>query len=624
MEYVVSTLVTGILFLSLILLLAAKPKISKKITVGALTIAGISGLLIYGYGYMVVSNNFCLAVLKALLAVCGSFVGKNEYSEISAAPFMDTMWMEILCTFIQICALYATASAVITSIGTEALKKLRLWLARRGTLNLIYGINEDALEFGKELSGRKQGAVVFVAEHSPAAAAAISSMGCVLQTDTHALNADRKFLRGIGFRRSSRSLTLYALDKNSTANIRYATNLLNTVKTRDANPTQLRLVILSKEEVAVSRLQSTADQYGYGFVTAVNEPQMAARMLILAYPPCEAVSFDPAGKATEDLEALLIGFGQVGQAVLKALVMNGQFEGSTFRLAVFAPDCKTADGSFANQFAPLYREYDISFHEHDARSRHMYEYLNLRRGKLKYIAICTSSENLNHEIAEDLAAYFHNCGHSVPIFTCSRRGINAYSSDGMVAASRKLYCCDLLCTHDLDRMAMMVNHSYHSPSDKTALQNWMVCDYFSRQSCRAATDFVPAMLRAAGKSEAQAADGDWDLTEAQKENLSKTEHLRWCAFHYCMGFSPMEEQEFNARAATYRQQMEQDGKATIRISKNMQGRTHACLIEWDELDRLSEKEAAITGKNPAYKAMDTANVLAIPKLLQSVQHEFPF
>ena len=618
MIYFVSILATAVLFVLLILLLAVKPKISRMITVGALAFAGLSGLLIYGYGYMAVTGNFFLAVLKALLAVCGSFIGKNEYSAISSVPVMQSIWMQILCTFIQICALYATASAVITSIGTEALKRLRLWLARRGELDLIYGIHADALEFGKELAGRKRGAVVFVAEQAdPAAAAEISSMGCVLRTDGHALNADSRFLRGIGFRHRRRDLTLYALDKDPTANLRYANALLDTLKADNTSPEQLRLVILGQEEAAVSRLQATADRYGYGFVTAVNEPQMAARLLTLKYPPCETISFGPDGKAREDFEALLIGFGQVGQAVLRAIVMNGQFEGSAFRMAVFAPDRESADGSFATQFRSLCEEYDITFYDCDARSRKMYEYLSGHGEKLNYVAICTGSDALNHEIAEELTAYFRGLGRSVPVFSCSRRGVDAYAPDGAVAASHKLYHGDLL--NNLDWTAMILNHRYHAQSDKTALQNWMDCDYFSRQSCRAAADFVPAMLRAAEKAPDQAAGGDWSLTEAQKENLSKTEHLRWCAFHYCMGFSPMSAQEFDTRAAAYRRQIEQDGKASIRIGKNMPGRTHACLVPWDELDRLSEKEAAVTGKYVDYKAMDTENVLSIPQLLQSAE-----
>ena len=143
----------------------------------------------------------------------------------------------------------------------------------------------------------------------------------------------------------------------------------------------------------------------------------------------------------------------------------------------------------------------------------------------------------------------------------------------------------------------------------------MVCDYFSRMSSRASADFTHAMLRAAGKTREQVAAGDWDLTAEMLENLSRTEHLRWCAFHYCMGFHTMTDAEFDSRAQEYRHQVAQNGKATIRIGKNMEQRTHACLVDWDELDTLSRKENAITDQNKDYKALDRANVQAIPKML---------
>ena len=112
MEYVLSTLVTALVFVILILLLAAKPRISKLFTVTAFAFGGICGLLIYGYGYAVVTDNFLLAILKAVLAVIGAFVGNNEYDAIADAPFMQNQGMQILCTLVQISSLYATASAV--------------------------------------------------------------------------------------------------------------------------------------------------------------------------------------------------------------------------------------------------------------------------------------------------------------------------------------------------------------------------------------------------------------------------------------------------------------------------------------------------------------------------------
>ena len=165
-------------------------------------------------------------------------------------------------------------------------------------------------------------------------------------------------------------------------------------------------------------------------------------------------------------------------------------------------------------------------------------------------------------------------------------------------------------------MATVINHKYQSSTAKNALQNWMECDYFSRQSCRASADFIPAMLRAVNKTAEQVAEGDWDLNDIQKENLSKTEHLRWCAFHYCMGFSSMSDKEFEERCELYRQQIANDGKSNIRISKNMISRTHACLVGWEKLKTLSEKEANVTGKYRDYQAMDTDNVMLIPELLK--------
>ena len=605
MQYILSTLATAIVFFIFLLLLAAKPKVSKAITLGATIFGGILGLLIYGFGYLYVTDHFVLAVLNAVYSVCRAFVGVNDYGAISAAPFMQTQWMQALCTFVQLCSLYATASTIIASLGANVLKKLRLWLGQRKTLNLIYGTNSDALAFGSQLVANKNGVVVFVdPQATPAADAAVSAMGCVLQLDG---SASMKFLRRMGFT-GNRRITLYALDKDSNKNIRYASQLLSTLNALKVLPEQTNLVLMGQEEAAISRLQNTPETYGYGFVAAVNEPQMAARLLTIQYPPCDTVSFHANGCATDDFEALLIGFGQVGQAVLKSLVMNGQFEGNHFKLDVFAKDLSNVDGNFSSQYGAMLNEYDICFHDCDAKSRNMYTHLKSRAGKLRYIVISTGSQKNDHEIAGDILSYLGSIGHTAAVYSCSRQGIAVYDPDGTVRATHSIYSTDVLCSHKLDEKAMIFNHKYHSDSGKTALQTWMECDYFSRQSCRAAADFVPAMLRAAGKT---GIDGDWELTDSQIENLSKTEHLRWCAFHYCMGFRPMSDAEFHERTEAYRQ-----GKSN-RIGKNMAGRTHACLVPWEDLDALSAKESAITGKKIDYKAMDTDNVLAIPQLLHT-------
>ena len=92
--------------------------------------------------------------------------------------------------------------------------------------------------------------------------------------------------------------------------------------------------------------------------------------------------------------------------------------------------------------------------------------------------------------------------------------------------------------------------------------------------------------------------------------------MRWCAFHYVMGFRPMGDEEFDRRAAQYREEMQRAGTASLRIGKDMIRRRHACLIDWDALDALSDKENAVTGGKVDYKQMDRSNVLALPKILR--------
>lgn len=617
MQYLITILATTVLLVTMVLLVSAKPRLSKLVTIWALVIAAGGGLLVYGYGYMDVTDNYPLAILSALLAVCGSFVGADEYTVIPPSEALETPLMQILCTCIRICALYVTASTVITAIGAGALQRLRLWMSRRGSLNLIYGHAENAPEFARELLTNKQGSVVFVVDQPQESyASAIADAGCVLRTDSHSQDADIAFLRSIGLGRKRRKVTLYALDPDSSANIRYARKLLSSLESRGANPMDLQLVLLGQEDTALRHLQATAETYGYGSVSAVDEPQMTARLLTRKYPPCDSVSFVEDGQACQDFEALVIGFGQVGQEVLKSLIMNGQFAGSQFRATVLCPNWENVDGSFTHRTGQLQKQYCINFLQSDARSQAFYNYLDHQASQLKYVAICTGSQKLNREIARELLAYFSDAGLDLPVYLCSHSGVEACALDG-TSEVHSIYCMDVLHADKLDAMAMILNHRYQATEGQTPQQTWLTCDYFSRQSCRASADFVPAMLRAAGKTAPQALE-NWSLTDAQVENLSITEHMRWCAFHYCMGFVPMSDREFTERAERYLQQ-KQAGETPLRITKNMIARTHACLIPWEELDQLSEKEAAVTGNYINYKFLDTQNVLAIGQLLKAKQ-----
>ena len=617
MEIFLVMLLTLILFLAIILLLAAQPRYAGKITRTFIVIAGLGGLFFYGYGFAATVDDFWLATIRALLAVCGMYVGKMDLGSISAAPLMQENFMQLLFWIVHLLALYATASAAITTVGAEALRKLRLWLARRGSLHLIYGVTDDTLDLGRQILSQKRGSVVFVdTKADPGNAAAIAKAGCVLRSDDSALRAAPAFLRAIGACRKKRSIHVYALETLAADNLHYAQQMLNSLEEQKVPTDQTCLVIRAWENSDATALQALGDRYGYGTVTVVQEASLAARTLIQNFPPCDYVEFDETGRAVSDFEALIVGFGQVGQQVLRQLVMNGQFEGSHFRAAVFAPDCNQVKGYFSRNFPQVLSRYDISFHPFDARSEDFYDYLTRRGTKLKYIAICTSKETMNLEIAENLTDYLHNLGLDIPIFLCGHQGVRHFNAPDPAGKQFSLYRPEVLSLEDMDALAMLVNSHYENNPAKTPKEHWLGCDPFSRMSCRATADFVPAMYRMAGRTEAQVEEEGWNLTAEQLEIMSRTEHHRWCAFHFCMGFSPMTAEEYAARAEIYRQQLAA-GEKPLRIGKNMTDRTHACLIDWEELDALSRREQEITGKPVDYKAADATNVRLIPELLQA-------
>ena len=580
-------------------------------------IAVLGGACIYGYGYMVVYNNALLALLRTIPAICGMFLVDDCYTDIADTPLMQDGWLLTLFWLVRCYAIYTTVSTVVSTLGATAVRKLRLRLMQCTRLHLIYGANENTLAMGKSLAEAGQRALVFV-DAEEDSKERVRSLDGILRFDRSALDGDKAFLRSIGCGKK-REITVYALREDPAENMQYALALLKNLEALEIAPEQIRLVIRAREELAVDRLEVSAEQYGYGYVTAVEEVQLAARLLVRNYPPCHTVSFDEDGKATEDLETLIVGFGKVGQAVLRSLIMSGQFEGSTFRGAVFSPDCQDVDGLFRSRFGNMLSQYDVTLQACDARSTQFYQHIRERGEKLKYAVICAGNDALNRELAEDIAAYCKQLHLKLPLYLCSRQRVCACDSDGIVIESHDLYEPELLSNRVLDRMAMLLNHSYQDSVDKTPVQTWMDCDYFSRQSCRAATDFTEAYLWAVDKTVAQVRKEGWQLTPAQLENLSRTEHLRWCAFHYCMGFSAMDEQTYRLRGEEYLRQQKELGKATIRIGKDMEKKLHACMIPWEELDALAEKEASYTGKLVNYKAMDADNVLAISELLKAME-----
>lgn len=613
---------TVILFLALMFSLGFQPAFLTRLNGLILFFAGAAGILLYGYGYSVVCTSPLQAMIRTLFSVFCMFLGRNEIGAVSSVPLLQHPAMQLILYGAHLLALYCTASAVIAALGSRLIRTVRLFVLRRNDLNLIFGASEASVRFAGQLWKENRGPVVF-ADRGPGSSleGKISDLGALLFTDDDAKKASAAFLKRIGMKPGSRQLHVFCLDGDETANLAYAQALSRTLTEGGFSPDQARLSAVFTEEASGEALLGSAGpdgkgRGGFGSVIAVEKPDMLARLMIRECPPYRMMSFDEQALAADSFECLVIGFGKTGQAALRQLVANGQFAGSSFHATVVARNYNTDAGSFFYRFPGLRAHEDwFTVIEGSARSVKFYDYLEAHRRPLNYIALCTGSEKENAEIAYELRDYLSARGSHPAIMLVSGKGISTLTDEGLIF-TRDLYSTDLLCTTELDRMAMAINHIYHLSEGHTPEEDWKACDYFSRLSCRASADFADAFLKAAGTSREAALKNGWHPEGRILENLSIMEHMRWCAFHETMGYRRMPDSIWNSRASQFEKEKLETGSGRIRIGKDTAARLHACLIPWDDLDALSEKENAVTGRSLDYKEMDRNNVRIIPEMLK--------
>ena len=611
---------TVALMLALTLSLGLQSKTMKRLTGALLLFTGASGIFLYGYGYTRLIGNVLQTLIRTLFSVFCMFLGRNEIGAISAVPELATPGMQIYIYAVHLLALYCTASAVIAALGTRLIRSLRLLLARRGDLHVIYGVNDQTVAFGEKLRKAEKGFVVFVDTGAGSAfEGAVLRLGGLMLDSNDAKKPTAAFVRKIGLRSGSRRLMLYCLDDSDTKNLQYAESMRQTLAAAEILPSQTSLTVLLAEASVGAVLQATDESYGYGSVAAFERAELLARMMIRTWAPWQTISFDEKARAREDFEALVVGFGSTGQAVLRSLVMNGQFEGSRFRAVVISEDSSRRAGSFFARYSALCEKYDISFHDLNARSIEAYRIMSERFKHINYVAVCTGSEKENAEIAMELAWFFGARGAHPVIVQCSAQEVSRISDTDGLLTTVNIYSPEILCGRKLDQMAMLLNHCYHEQEGKSPEEDWAGCDYFSRMSCRAAADYVDVFLHAAGTDREKALAEGFAPSEEIMDTLSRTEHLRWCAFHFAMGYDTMSADTFAERAAVFRRQQAETGRGNIRIGKDADARLHACLIPWEELPALAEREFAVTGKRADYYKMDRDNVRLAVELLRAAE-----
>ena len=290
--------------------------------------------------------------------------------------------------------------------------------------------------------------------------------------------------------KGKRKLRLFALSDDYDGNIQYARMMLKSLEERQIPYEQTELILLGTDENKGMMFQANAEKYGYGNVISFDEYEMAARLLIYEYPLCNFINFDENGRASEDAEVLIGGFGRIGHEVLRKVLANGRFEGSNLKVTIFDPKHGDKTGFIRSQYPKMFAmpDADIEFLSQDIRSGECFKFLQEYASKLKYIVICLEDRDTTRNIAVRDAI-----GCPQNIYTCDSKSIRCYSHDAEKCVSHWIYDSELLYSGELDKYAMEINHYY--TRGKSIQEDWKQCGYFHRMSSRASADYLIPLLK---------------------------------------------------------------------------------------------------------------------------------
>lgn len=563
-------------------------------------------------------------VLRSIIDVGRMFYGYPNTEVFYATTAAQNPWFVLLFWLMYATIFYTVASALLIRFGNDLLRWIRIWVAKKHNfdVDIVFGINPDSIVFGKNLADKDKHILVYIDSMiSEDYEASIRELGGIIYSGSEALKASASFLQDINIKPHNKKLRLYAMSYDYDKNIQYAHMMLESLEKANIPPEQTELMLLGTDELKGMMFQADEKQYGYGNVVSFDEYEMSARLLIHKYPLCNAINFDENGLATEDMEVLIVGMGRMGHEVLRKVIANGQFEGSKFHVTIYDPKHEQRTGFAKSQYPTMFTKYNIDFEPQEGRGNQIFQFISDNAHKLKYIVICLNDRETSRDIAIRMVDRLKRLGFTMNVYTCDPKSVKCYSYDTRECRTHLIYDSDILISGELDKYAMELNHRYMElyrggSGSASVSEDWKNCNYFGRMSSRASVDYLIPYARIIRK----VMTNPNELTHEQREILARNEHLRWCAFHYTFGFDAMKISEFIQRVNDRKKEINEHGQSSISPTKDMQKRTHVCLVEWDELDKISSAENSITNGNRDYKNYDRDNVDMIMELVKRLQN----
>lgn len=572
LELIVS-LITLACIVAFVVWLAMQPQ--KRILQIAVPVFIASFAVIYGF-YLaahLVHDDPVFGIPTAFSSFVGtfeSFTNGVAYSDVAEAGLVqelfDAFWFETLFWALHMLVIITLAISGFAVFGRKLMDKVRLRLYRglRGKdIYFIFGDSDGAIILGANIARENPSALVvfFSEEYTEELRERIAEFGGAL------------------------------IEVNEESRERY----LDEAK--------------QKRKENVVEFEGVLNPRVNGYSIA----DLLARYVVGKYPPYAMM--DTRGDDGRDyLEriparpyaAIMVGFGELGRACLRQLIMASQFtlDGSLPKFYVISQE-KAAFDRFCTENPEIGKCARIEFLEANVYSLEAKAFIEKavrdETAPLRQVYTCCAPVvgldpaereaclELNGEIDAHMKLVLTQLGWYVDDkgFEPSKRFINPCLEEDSIWTPK------IVLHKELDKRAVYVNGGYDGTQDASSnyaqyLAKWNddnEMTEFHRDSSRAAAAFMEAYFGLIGMDSSNQAEmaGTEALLEERTDvldALAHIEHDRWNAFHYCNGYSSMGAEEF-----TERKQAAEAGEK-LKPNQDFFRKRHLCLVAWDELPSI--------------------------------------
>lgn len=340
-----------------------------------------------------------------------------------------------------------------------------------------------------------------------------------------------------------------------------------------------------------------------------SEPILVARDFVRRHPmlDCPGISIDTETAAvTGEFRVLLLGFGCRGEELLKNIICDARFKGTTFRADVIDRDPMSFE-PFVCRCPEAVREYGLSFHPMDVAGTEFDHRFRAVLGGYNRILVCLGRDELNLETAEILTRMFKDQG-----LTPAKGTIFAMVNSGepyeycaedcpctLFGRYSDIYRREALIDENTDAIAKFLNKQWDAaaPDVQTA---WMGTSFFNQESSRSSAAGQRNLLRLIGCDIGEAGDSGIPAEqvaagiEKNIVTLAENEHLRWNAFHFVHGIHPWDLENPPLAQA--------EKKKANQIARYNR---HAALVPFDRLPDVDY--AILCAKDPGEAAQRNRN-----------------